>query len=117
MKKLAILGALLGVGAALTTMTTAAVADPRPICLQSDRIDRTKVVDPQNIKFIMKDHRVFNSHLRTPCQGLRFNGFVYVTPVDEVCGGSQSIRVLRTDQVCMLGAFVPDQPGPARGDY
>jgi hypothetical protein len=59
----------------------------------------------------MKDGKVFRSNLRTPCLGLKFNGFVYVTPMDEICGGSQSIRVLRTDQVCVLGPFEPDRIG------
>ena len=113
MKKLATLGALAVVGAAL--IAPVAAAEHAPTCLQSDRIDRTSVVNPQKILFRLKDGRVYSSHLRTPCLGLRFNGFVYVTPMDEICGGSQSIRVLQTNQVCVLGPFEPERIGAHAG--
>ena len=109
MKRFAILGALVVVGAALIAPISA--ASGRTLCLQSDRIDRTTPVGTQDILFRMKDGKVYRSHLRTPCLGLKFNGFVYVTPMDEICGGTQSIRVLKTDQVCVLGPFVPDSIG------
>ncbi len=112
MKKLATLGALAVLGALIAPL---AAAEHAPICLQSSRIDRTSVVNPQKILFRLKDGTVYASHLRTPCLGLRFNGFVYVTPVDEICGGSQSIRVLQTDQVCVLGPFEPERIGAHAG--
>lgn len=93
--------------AAVASPVVPAAAEMRPICLQSSQIDRTTVVNPRTILFRLKDGRVYRSDLRTPCLGLRFNGFVYVTPMDEICGGSQSIRVLNTDQVCTLGNFTP----------
>ena len=106
MKKITILSALLAAGAALAAPAAQAQdARPSPICLQSERIDRTDVVNPKEILFRMKDGTVYRSDLRTPCTSLRFNGFVYVTPMDEVCG-AQSIRVLRTNQVCVLGNFM-----------
>ena len=109
MKTFAILGALITAGALATVAMPAQAQDhsgPSPRCLQSEYIDRTDVVNPKQINFRMKDGTVYRSDLRTPCSGLRFNGFVYVTPMDEVCGGSQSIRVLQTNQVCVLGNFV-----------
>jgi hypothetical protein len=106
MKKITILSALLAAGTALAAPAAQAQdVRPAPICLQSDRIDRTTVVNPKQINFRMKDGTVYRSDLRTPCAGLRFNGFVYVTPMDEICG-AQSIRVLQTNQVCVLGNFM-----------
>ncbi len=35
---------------------------------------------------------------------------LYQTSFDEICGGSQSIRVLTTDEVCTLGRFMPVTP-------
>jgi len=107
MKKIAILSALLMAGAAFAAPAAQAQdhGGPAPRCLRSEYIDRTDVVNPKEILFRMKDGTVYRSDLRTPCTGLRFNGFVYVTSMDEVCGGSQSIRVLRTNQVCVLGKF------------
>jgi len=106
MKKIAALIVLL----ALSASVAPALAEPA-ICLQSRDIDRTTVVNPTTILFRMKDGKVYRSTLRTPYLGLRFNGFVYVTRIDEICGGSQSIRVLNTDQVCLLGRFTPEKIG------
>jgi hypothetical protein len=105
MKKIATFAAMLCVGLA----SIAPAAAEAPVCLQSNRIDRTTVVNPKTILFRMKDGKVWRSTLATPCLGLKFNGFVYVTHADEVCGGSQSIRVLQTDQVCLLGRFTGHQ--------
>jgi len=113
MKKIATLAALAVLGAALPA--AAQSQGHAPICLQSYDIDRTTVVNPQKILFRLKDGKVYSSKLRSPCLGLRFNGFVYVTPVDEICGGSQSIRVLQTNQVCVLGPFQPEQIGAKAG--
>jgi hypothetical protein len=98
--------------AALTALTAAtpALADS-DVCIKSAMLDRTTVVNPKTILFHLKGGKTYRSELRTPCLGLKFNGFVYVTPTDEICGGSQSIRVLNTDQVCLLGKFTPEKIG------
>jgi hypothetical protein len=106
MKKIAALAVLL----ALTAPVTPALAEA-PLCLLSRDVDRTTVVNPTTILFHMKDGKVYRSTMRSACIGLRFNGFVYVTHDEEICGGSQSIRVLRTDQVCLLGRFTPEKIG------
>jgi hypothetical protein len=107
MKKIASFAAMVAVGAAAIVTPAAAAGDPSQICLKTNWIDRTTVVNERKILFRMKDGRVYSSELRQPCLGLRFNGFVYVTSFMEVCGGSQSIRVLNTGQVCTLGNFTP----------
>ncbi len=109
MRRFAILAAL---GVALAAPADA--AQHSRICLQSYNIDRTTVVNPQKILFRLKNGKVYASHLRTPCLGLRFNGFVYVTPLDEICG-AQAIRVLQTNQVCVLGPFQPEEVGAHAG--
>ncbi|MEI9992631.1 MAG: hypothetical protein WDM86_21685 [Rhizomicrobium sp.] len=113
MRCFAILGALAVL--ALTAPAAAQQQQHARICLKSRLIDRTTVVNPKKLLFRLKDGRVYASHLRTPCLGLNFNGFVYVTPLDEICGGTQSIRVLRTNQICVLGPFVPEQIGQRAG--
>ncbi|MEJ1970421.1 MAG: hypothetical protein WDN03_17605 [Rhizomicrobium sp.] len=108
MKKIASLAAVLAVGTAALAAPAIAAA---PVCLKTEWIDRTTVVNPKTILFRMKDGKVWRSDLRTACNGLRFNGFVYVTHFDEICGGAQSIRVLNSGEVCLLGRFVPNAPG------
>ena len=107
MKKFTALAVLLSVSAA----TIAPAAAAATVCLQTNLIDRTTVVNPKTILFRMKDGKVWRSEMRTACLSLKYNGFVYVTHADEICGGSQSIRVLNTDQVCMLGRFTPETIG------
>ncbi len=107
MKKIAALAVLFALGAASVTPALAG----SPVCLQTNLIDRTTVVNPKTILFRMKDGKVWRSDMRVACLSLKYNGFVYVTHADEICGGSQSIRVLNTDQVCMLGRFTPETIG------
>ncbi|HXC54612.1 MAG TPA: hypothetical protein VNU97_04910 [Rhizomicrobium sp.] len=107
MKKIATLAALLGIGLA---SVAPAMADA-PVCLQNRLIDRTTVVNPKTILFRMKDGKVWRSSLATPCLSLKFNGFIYVAHTDDICGGSQSIRVLNTNEVCLLGRFTPEIVG------
>ncbi|MBS0469459.1 MAG: hypothetical protein JSR60_00195 [Proteobacteria bacterium] len=105
MKKIAVLAALLSFGGAAIQPALAEA----PICLKLTQIDRTTVVNPKTILFRMKDGKVYRSDLRTPCLGLRFNGFQYSTSYDEVCGGQQTIRVLSTNEICQLGRFTPEK--------
>ena len=74
------------------------------VCLPTYFIAGTKVVDTKTIDFRMKDRTVYRNLLSTACSGLEFDGFVYMTNADEICD-MQSIRILRTHQICVLGAF------------
>jgi hypothetical protein len=85
-----------------------------PVCLRTYFIQETKIVDAKTIDFKMRDGTVYRNALRTPCPGLRFHGFVYVTRMDEICDNLQSIRVLESHEVCLLGAFTKLPPAPAR---
>lgn len=82
-----------------------APAAAAPTCLYTYQIDRTRVVDAKTIDFRMRDGTVYRNVLRTSCTSLPFYGFVYVTRVDQICDNLQSIRVLTSNQVCLLGAF------------
>jgi hypothetical protein len=100
MKNLMTLGAVLAMGAALATPAAAAT-----VCLTPHLIDRTKVVDTRTIDFHMRDGKVWRSRLQTPCLGLKFYGFSYVSRADEICGGAQAIHVIKTHETCTLGPF------------
>ena len=104
MKKIAAIADLLTTG--IGTAAPALAADA-PICLRTNWIDKTTMINPQEILFRMKDGKTYSTRLKTPCIGLRFNGFVYATSYMELCGKSESIRVLNTGQVCTLGNFTP----------
>ncbi len=80
-------------------------ATAAPTCLYTYQIDRTRVVDAKTIDFRMRDGTVYRNVLRNSCTSLPFYGFVYVTRVDQICDNLQSIRVLQSHEVCLLGAF------------
>jgi len=99
---------------ALTGMiATGAIAQPAAgnTCIRTTLIDHTKTPDDRTILFTMKNGAVYQSTLPARCPELTFNGFSYVaTPPDQICGNLQSIRVIRTGSVCLLGPLV--QIGP-----
>jgi hypothetical protein len=91
--------------------------DSAPVCLgpvdmRTGSIDHTHVVDPQTILFYMRDGRVWKNSLKSPCPSLRFHGFRLRTGQEEVCSNAQSIQVLDTGEVCLLGEFTPFTPPP-----
>jgi hypothetical protein len=88
-------------------------APAKNVCLKTYLIDHTRAPDDRTIIFTMKDGSAYQSTLMTQCPQLRANGFSYVaTPPEDVCGNMQSIRVVRSHAVCLLGPFV--QIAPAR---
>jgi hypothetical protein len=97
--------------------TSVVPASAAPICLRTYLIDRTKVIDAKTVDFRMRDGTVYRNVLRNSCPGLLFNGFVYVVRADEVCDNLQSIRVLQTPDVCLLGAFTKQPPATPQASY
>ena len=77
------------------------------VCLQSTSIENTTTVDPSTILFHMRNGTVWKNTLKTPCPGLKFHGFTYLTRADEVCSNAQSIAVIETGEACQLGIFTP----------
>jgi len=86
-------------------------AAPAGVCIDTLRIDHTSVPDKRTILFHMQGGKVWKNTLRQDCPGLRANGFSYApTPPHQICSNLQTIRVIRTGSVCMLGAFTPYAP-------
>jgi hypothetical protein len=87
----------------------AAVAN---ICINvQDIMQSTPNKDGTAITFKMRDGKVWQNHLQTPCPDLRFDGFSWFLPVGtQVCSRQQSIRVLRSPEVCTLGDFTEVTP-------
>lgn len=105
MKTIAKLAALTALAAVSVAPVAAQDADHN-ICLKTYYIDSTHVVDAKTILFRMKDGTVYRNTLATACNGLLWDGFVYVLHYDELCSNDrQTIRVLRSHQVCQLGRF------------
>jgi hypothetical protein len=87
------------------------------VCLYTYLIDSTDTPDESTIVFHMKDGKTWANKLPRRCPGLRFHGFSYVVRGNnEICGNLQSIRVLETGNVCLLGPFVPSETKPPATD-
>ena len=91
--------------------TKAPSATPENVCIRTIDIDTTTTPDDKTILFHMKNGKVWRNALVTNCPTLSVNGFAYSpVPSMEICGSMQSIRVLRTGSVCLLGPFTQDTP-------
>ena len=57
--------------------------------------------------FRMRDGTTMVNHLQGACPDLKFNGYVWVlrSGDTQVCENQQSLRVLQSGQVCLLGKF------------
>lgn len=97
---------LLAIGAAVLLAAAPASAARSRICINADDIAGNYSPDANTIIFRMRDGTAWRNTLVTPCPGLRFNGFIWkLHGVHEVCEGQQSLRVLRSGEICSLGKF------------
>ncbi len=112
-KKMKLACAALSILAGMTVYTSVASAAEENaarsgnVCLRTNDIRNTTVPDDKTILFHMNDGKVWKNELLGRCVGLKYNGFVYeATPPNQICGNLQTIRVIQTGSVCMMGAFV-----------
>ncbi len=78
------------------------------ICISTRDIVRSEPQDGgSSIVFTMRDGTVWRNDLHGRCGDLTFNGFVWIlrNPDQTVCEDEQSLRVIRSGQVCQLGKF------------
>jgi len=98
---------------AIALMVAAASPASANMCVQSRDIQSTNSKDGKLLTFRMKDGRVLVNHLQGVCSDLRFEGFVWVLHgTDDICENQQSLQVIRSGQICILGKFdvVKDKP-------
>ena len=90
------------------------VSGPPEQCVSLSRIDRTEVLDDQNILFHMRGDKVYLNHLSFRCPGLAFHdSFMYRTSLNQLCN-VDIITVLTNigfgfspGPSCGLGMFYP----------
>ena len=96
--------ALVGAGLLLA----AAPAMAATVCIDTRQIDSQKVEGRgASILFKMRDGGSWRNTLRAPCPDLVFEGFAWTirNPDNTVCENMESLRVLRSGEICMLGKF------------
>jgi hypothetical protein len=102
-------------GAALLISSSAALAQPAkaPVCLSTRNIANTSPSpDGTVITFRMTDGSVWRNDLRGRCPDLKWDGFSWTSsdPMERVCANEQTLRLMRTGEVCALGNFTELQP-------
>src|ERR1051326_5436068 len=78
-----------------------------PVCLYTYRIENTTIPNARTIVFHMKDGSVWRNALKNACPDLKFWGFVYVDrgSLNRICENLDTVRVINSGEVCMLGPF------------
>lgn len=97
----------------LSAVAGAASADQRPICLSTKAIASTSPApDGRAIVFRMTDGSVWRNDLRGRCPDMRWDGFTWTTsnPLARVCEDEQTLRLIKTGEVCGLGKFTQLSP-------
>ena len=75
-------------------------------CLETRDIVSARSDDGKVMKFQMRNGQTYINHLQGVCPDLKFNGFVWtIQGPEQVCENMQSLRVLQSGQVCVLGKF------------
>jgi hypothetical protein len=106
------LGATAGTAARRNTIPNATPTGPAVSCVQSSRINETRVHGDRTIDFVMNDRKVYRNTLPNSCPGLGFNETIaYKTQTNELCS-VDIITVLQSPGLtrgasCGLGKFQP----------
>ena len=83
------------------------------MCVQSRDIQSATSKDGKLMTFRMRDGRILVNHLQGVCSDLKYEGFSWVVHgTGDICENQQSLKVLRSGQICVLGKFdiVKDKP-------
>jgi hypothetical protein len=104
---------LFGVTAAISLIAVSAPALAATVCLPTRSITNTTPKDDGTaITFKMRDGSVWRNDLKGRCPDLKFDGFEWTirNPDGSVCENEQTIRVLRSGEICALGKFTQVTP-------
>lgn len=103
--------------AALAPIMLAGAAGAAPICLRTqDMMETQPAKDGASITFKMRDGSVWRNDLHGRCPDLAFDtGFVWTVRNGDgtVCENEESLRVLRSAEICLLGKFTQLKPSRA----
>jgi hypothetical protein len=91
----------------LAGLVLAAPAYGANMCIDSRDIVSSKSPDGHVLILKMKDGRTLVNHLHGACPDLRFEGFSWRlrSGDNQVCENEQSLSVLQSGQICVLGKF------------
>ncbi len=82
-------------------------------CLNTNDIRSSDSPDGKVLALTLKSGQVWNGELKGTCPDIRMNGFIWRVDGGQVCENAQSIRVMRSGQVCTLGKLSRQTPAKA----
>ncbi len=77
------------------------------VCVQSNLIDHTEILNKTQILFYMTGKKIWLNTLPSPCSMDNTDGFVWKSSIPQYCDNLETIKIIRTGQVCRLGKFTP----------
>jgi hypothetical protein len=94
---------------ALVGVVFALPASAKNVCINSRDIIGSDSKDGKTMTFRMRDGTTIVNHLQGSCPDLKFNGYVWRLRGGDtqVCERQQSLQVLQSGQICVLGKFDP----------
>ena len=108
-------GLLAGFALAASLPAAAQPAPGQRICLNNQDVVSARSTDGKTMIFKMRNGQTYINHLRGSCPGLRFNGFIWeLRGINDICENQQTLRVIKSGEVCMLGKFDPPLPPGAK---
>jgi hypothetical protein len=91
---------------ALAGLVLSSPALAKNVCVRSNEIVSTHSDDGKVLVFKMRNGQTWINHLKGACPDLKFEGFEWtLRGIDDICENQQSLRVLRSGQICVLGKF------------
>lgn len=104
-------------GLTFVGLMLAGAAQAAPICLSTrDMIGSKPNKDGSALFFTMRDGSLWRNDLHGRCPDLNFDtGYAWTVrnPDYTVCENEQSLRVLRSGEICVLGKFTQIRPSRA----
>jgi hypothetical protein len=99
---------------ALAGLVLSSPALAKNMCVRSSDIVSTHSDDGKVLVFRMRNGQTLINHLNGACPDLKFEGFEWtLRGVEDICENQQSLRVLRSGQICLLGKFDAPVEKPA----
>jgi len=95
--------------AAILASAAPALADQSSSsCLPADDVNHTQVLNDHQILFYMRNKKIWLNTLQARCVSLPIQeGFSFSSAFSEYCPNTETIRVVRSGEVCKLGGFTP----------
>jgi hypothetical protein len=101
--------------ALIAGLIAASPAAAQKVCLDNQQVESARSDDGKTMIFKMRNGQTYINHMRGSCPGLKYNGFAWeLRGINQICENQQTLRVINSGEICMLGKFDPPLPRGAK---